>query len=137
MSWINQQFPNADGKHQITSEQDESHNCIAYAAGIIDEWWSHETGYKWPVTRSPLIESLVAVFASIGFEECKSPAIEPGFQKVALYKDGSMWTHAAKQLENGKWKSKLGPDEDIEHDSAECLCGVFYGTIHCYMRKPI
>jgi hypothetical protein len=89
------------------------------------------------VYRSPLISSLVAVFQFLGFEE-RPPTeteLEPMFEKVALYAKADMWKHAARQLPDGRWTSKLGPDEDIEHDAAECLCGDSYGTVHCIMRK--
>ncbi|MCI0637958.1 MAG: hypothetical protein L0Y72_23715 [Gemmataceae bacterium] len=39
-----------------------------------------------------------------------------------------MPTHAARQLPTGRWSSKLGPSEDIEHD-LHALEGEIYGTI--------
>lgn len=137
MTWIEQQFPDAVGRFLVTSKPDESHNCIAYAAGVEDEWWSYRTGYKWPAFRSPLTNSLVAVFATQGYVKCKSPKLESRYKKVALYERNGIWTHAARQEPNGKWKSKLGIDEDIEHDTPECLCGDYYGMLHCIMRKRI
>jgi hypothetical protein len=112
-----------------------THNCIAYAAGVETEWWSHERGYRWPAFRSPLINSLVAVFKSLGYKKCKSAKLQKKYLKVAIYERNGLWTHAARQEPDGKWKSKLGPDEDIEHDSPDCLCGDSYGAIHCIMRK--
>jgi hypothetical protein len=138
VTWINRQYPGAVGKHIITSPVDEAYNCIAWAAEFKkDEWWDHTPGYKWPATRSPLITSLVNVFLSLGWEErtASENILEPEFERVALYRKNDEWTHAARQLPSGKWTSKLGPDEDIEHDTPECLCGDSYGTIHCIMRK--
>lgn len=60
---------------------------------------------------------------------------DPALGKVALYAKSDLWQHASRQLPDGKWASKLGPDEDIEHDTPECLCGDSYGTIRCIMRK--
>jgi hypothetical protein len=45
-------------------------------------------------------------------------------------------THAAYQLENGNWVSKLGDFEDIEHFKAEILHGPQYGIIIRYMSRP-
>ena len=135
-TWIDRQFPAAVGRHRQTSEPDVEYNCIAFAAGVIDEWWSHAPGYKWPVTRSPLARSLVAVFKTLGFRPCDDDAAEPEYDRVALYAKAGMWTHAARQLPSGRWASKLGIDEDIEHDTPECLCGPDYGEVHCIMRRP-
>jgi hypothetical protein len=138
-TWIDKQFPIANGQHTITSASTSTYNCIVFAAGIQNEWWSHLPGYKWPAQRSPLISSLVAVFVSLGFEHGRpdDTSLENGIEKVALYSKRDVWKHAARQLPSGKWTSKLGPDEDIEHDTPECLCGDSYGTIHCIMRKAL
>jgi hypothetical protein len=134
--WVDEQIPQAVGKYKKTSEPDEFNNCIAYAAGVFDEWWQHTPGYKWHAFRSESIESLVALFANLGYERCDSGEVETGYEKVVLYERGRLWTHAARQLPDGKWTSKLGPDEDIRHDSADCICGAKYGTVYCYMRRP-
>ncbi|HLL89079.1 MAG TPA: hypothetical protein VK324_07225 [Tepidisphaeraceae bacterium] len=139
IEWFERQFPSAVGRYAKTSDEDEEYNCIAWAAtGEKSEWWSHGPGYKWPAAnRSPLVGSLVAVFLGLGFEERppEDTAVEPGFEKVALYARHGMWKHAARQKTDGKWTSKLGPDEDIDHDSPECLCGDSYGVVHCIMRR--
>lgn len=137
--WIDDEIPAAVGRYTLTSEKAEEYNCIAWAAiGVKDEWWEHTPGYKWPApTRSSLVESLVAVFEGLGYERCDSDGMEPGYEKVALYARNGFWTHAAKQLPNGRWMSKLGPDEDIHHDTADCLCGNGYGIVHCYMKRKV
>lgn len=48
-------------------------------------------------------------------------------------KDGSP-THAARQLPNGKWSSKLGPDADISHEIS-ALDGPCYGGVEVVMRR--
>jgi hypothetical protein len=139
VAWIDAQFPAAIGRYSKTSQPTPQYNCIAYAAGNDTEWWSHLPGYKWPANRSPLIASLVAVFSSLGYEQSQvdDTKWEIGINKVAIYAKNGMWTHACWQLPNGSWASKLGADEDIHHDTLECLCGDFYGTIHCIMRKAM
>jgi len=41
----------------------------------------------------------------------------------------------ARQLENGKWTSKLGELEDIEHDTLDVFDDSDYGTVACIMKK--
>ena len=60
------------------------YNCIAFAAGDTGNWWSFHQPEYWPggATRSNSIDSLVEVFAAIGFEQCDAGGVEPGFEKV-------------------------------------------------------
>lgn len=55
------------------------------------------------------LDAFIQAFQSIGYEVCASDNLEAGFQKLAIYADytGKL-THAARQLLNGKWTSKLG-----------------------------
>lgn len=134
--WIDKEFPGAVGKYQETSDPSEAYNCIAWAAGCDSTWWSHLPGYKWPARRTSLVSSLIEVFAALGYEACDDGGLEVGYDKVAIYANrNGIWKHAARQLSDGRWASKLGPDEDIEHDTAECLNGKWYGSIYCYMRR--
>ena len=43
--------------------------------------------------------------------------------------------HAAKQLYNGRWTSKVGGNVDIEHDLLD-LEGPCYGNVVMYFRRP-
>src|SRR5438045_882531 len=63
---------------------------------------------------------LEQVFLSLGFTDCAADIrVESGFEKVALYDNGLFYTHAARQLSSGKWTSKLGKEDDIEHDTPD------------------
>ena len=57
---------------------------------------------------------------------------------MALYvdKDG-LWTHAAKQCDDGQWTSKLGNLEDIVHRTLDAVSGVdpAYGEDACDMKR--
>lgn len=75
------------------------------------------------------------VFAGLGFERCDDDNPESGYQKVALYEQQGLLKHAAIQLPGGAWSSKLGPDEDISHQTPESLAGDLYGEVHCIMRR--
>ena len=135
--WIDNQYPRlAKEGYTITSDPDGEYNCIAYAAGDMTTWWSHVNGYHWPnASRTPAISSLVEVFEGLGFEQCGNATYEEGFEKVALYVKNGDWKHASIQLQDGAWSSKLGPDEDIRHDTPESVSGDSYGEIHCIMRR--
>ena len=86
------------------------------------------------------MEGYRAVFELMGYEECATDELEPGFEKVAIYvdTDGSP-THAAKQLGTGSWTSKLGGWEDIEHPSLHALegTGLAYGSVALILRRPV
>ena len=59
----------------------------------------------------------MAVFRSLGFVMRDDGDHEIGLEKIALYAtDDDEYTHVARQLPSGKWTSKLGGLEDIEHD---------------------
>jgi len=77
------------------------------------------------------------MFESLGYVPCEGSQLEPGFEKVALYAAGMFYTHAARQLPNGLWTSKLGKAEDIEHDAPDDLAGGLYGEVVQIMRRPV
>lgn len=66
---------------------------------------------------------MVELFLAAGYELCGDGSLEDRYEKIAIYaKDGEP-THAARQLGDGRWTSKLGKYEDIEHDSLDALYG--------------
>ncbi|MYE53994.1 MAG: hypothetical protein F4X34_02205 [Chloroflexi bacterium] len=132
-SWIDEEFPNIE--YRITSERDNLYNCVAWAAGYDNDWWSHQEDYRWIGDRGPGIRNLVALFTALGYEECESDSLDTDYTKVALYAKDGDWTHAARQLPDGAWTSKLVVLEDIEHASPDDLSGDFYGEVHCIMRR--
>jgi hypothetical protein len=83
-------------------------------------------------------EALLAALQSLGFEGCDSRSVEAGYEKVAIYatSDGE-YTHAARQLTDDRWASKLGEWQDIEHDTLEALEGTSYGTVRFVLRCSI
>ena len=124
--------------HEITSPRTIQYNCIAWAAGSTDRWW--QPGVHWPVesTRDDHgIGNLVTAFMSLGFEECDDGMLENGFMKIALYGSGLMYTHASRQLPDGRWSSKLGQLEDIVHTTVEAIAGSDYGEVVQYMKREM
>jgi hypothetical protein len=131
--------------YRVTSPATPNYNCIAHAAGRSDSWWWPEDapGVLWPegVAKEATVTAFVEAYAQDGYEECSSPALEAGFEKIALYVDlDGVPTHAAHQLPDGSWSSKLGEWEDIEHATLEALedydhLGLGYGTVGRLLRR--
>jgi hypothetical protein len=123
---------------RITSHQSASYNCIAWAAGVNDDWWEYRRGYTWPyATRAETIDAAVEVFVAQGYEKCDNDTLESGCQKIAINGDEYGYTHAAKQLESGHWSSKLGKLQDIEHKNLSALTEGDYGEAKQILRKKI
>ena len=96
-------------------------------------------GY-WPVGAPPrlTLNGLTTVYEEAGFERCTTGEPEPGYEKIAIYTDRrGLPLHAARQLDNGKWSSKMGEYIDIEHDTPEVLEGPKYGQPARYLRRPL
>ncbi len=140
---IEKLFPNLrESNYSITSPESIDYNCIAWAAGNNGAvWWPDQLGYAfWPSgsPRDETLDAFIAAFESLGYEVCRSDQYEEGFEKVAIFVDSNqMPTHAAKQLASGRWSSKLGRLEDIEH----FLDGVSgpppaYGSIAVILKRP-
>ena len=142
-SWGQQELPNLHtGNCKITSPATSAYNCIAWAAGNDQEWWSPHPQYYWPpgVPRDNDVTSLIKVYEDLGYTICLSGDLEEDLHKVALFskQDGAkrIWTHAARQLESGEWTSKLGVCEDISHTVPDAVNGPSYGEIVYFMSRP-
>ena len=140
--WKEVSFPNlASAEYQKKSVETPEYNCIAWAAGDSSRWWWPSPFSYWPAEapQEVTLPGYRAVFELMGYQECATDVPELGFEKVAIYvdTDGSP-SHAARQLENGSWTSKLGSWEDIEHPTLHALegFGVAYGTVALILRRP-
>lgn len=132
-------FPKlTDDNSRVTSEA-AYYNCIAWAAGRNDTWLEPVPGCEWPdgLEREFTPKVVEKLFANLGFETCDGKEHERGFEKIAIYGLEGECTHAARQLPDGKWTSKLGLRHDIEHSCPHDLEGEDYGEILCLMKKPI
>ena len=122
---------------EIVEQPSEQYNCIAYATGDTSQWWDHNPRHYWPAhaTRSNRIENLKEVFIGLDFEQCQDSSAEDDYQKIALYEQQGVWTHAAVQTPSGRWRSKMGRGPVIEHHSPESLSGGMYGDATVTMRR--
>jgi hypothetical protein len=127
------------GNYQVTSPADRDYNCIAWAANDNESWWWPDPADEdyWPegVPREETLTAFLAAFATLGFLPGGDEAAEEGFEKLALFVKVGVPTHAARQLPSGRWTSKLGRAEDIEHDLRD-IEGDIYGTVAVILRRP-
>ena len=134
------EFPNLYGEgFEVVARPSERYNCIAYAAGDVTEWWWPDGINYWPswATLDTKMESLVEALAGLGYEQCNDSTSEDGYEKVALYEVQGEFQHAAIQMPNGRWRSKMGQGPVIEHRNPESLSGGMYGNPMTYMRKAL
>ena len=124
--------------HRVTSPPSIDYNCVAWSAEDTERWW--QPGNYWPV-QTPSddygFDVLARAFEALGYVPCDDYRLEPGFEKVALYGSSPYYTHAARQLPDGRWTSKLGRSEDIEHETPDDLAGGVYGEILQFMKRAI
>jgi hypothetical protein len=143
-SWQPSDLPNLTStNHVVTSPFKARYNCIAWAAGNDTRWWWPVGRYYWPpnVPRVETLDAFIAAFATLGFVECADALLEANFEKIAIYAvpgPGGAFTptHGARQLPDGKWTSKLGPFEDITHDTLDDVNCFDYGFAVKFMKRP-
>ena len=87
-----------------------------------------------PKRRGP--GSFFAAFATLGYVACEDASLEAGFEKVAIYLSDGVPTHAARQLQDGAWTSKLGQGFDIRH-TLEAIEGPAYGVVSLFLARPV
>lgn len=144
-SWPPRELPNlSDHNCTITSKATPSYNCIAWAAGDSSRWWEPDQFflYYWPpgIPRVFTVDAYMQAFGTLGFRLCFDGVLEEGIQKVAIFASGppeaERPTHAALQLPDGTWTSKLGECEDITHQTAGDVDGPCYGQVRCFLARP-
>lgn len=137
---LEQTFPNlrASG-YRITGPATNRYNCIAWTAGEQDAWWQGNLADAyWPegISGDGTVQSLIALFQSLGYQPGASAEFEQDCDKVAIYAKGTEYTHAARQLADGGWTSKLGQSVQIEHATLDALTGETYGAVAEILKRP-
>lgn len=79
----------------------------------------------------------MAAYGTLGYVVCEGEEHEVGFEKIALfaYASGEP-THAARQLDESSWTSKVGRLQDIRHP-LRALEGDSYGRVVRVMKRPL
>jgi hypothetical protein len=126
--------------YAIQSPTDDNYNCIAWVAGDNCNWWWPDPAEEdtWPagVARVATLAAFRDAFATLGYVVCEHDQLEAGYEKVAFFALAGAPKHAARQLPSGRWTSKLGPREDIEHGLHD-LTGMVYGSVVLVMKRPL
>jgi len=127
--------------HSITSCATPEYNCVAWAAWETDRWWWPDDAgsYYWPSSapREETLEAFEVAYSTLGYRKCDNRDLEAGSEKIAIFVDASGTpTHAARQLPNGRWTSKCGSLEDIEHE-LEGLMGTPYGEVGMVLKRSL
>lgn len=122
----------------VTSPPTSHYNCIAWAYGDNTKWFWPDSQkiYFWPndIPRVETIEAFIKLFENIGYSVCENGEIEREYHKIAIYQKNNIPTHAARQLENGLWTSKLGEHFDVTHSISSMSDG-FYGNVGVFMKR--
>lgn len=138
-------FPELNGgNYRVTSQKDETYNCVAWAVGDTSHFWDdvrikgrRVKGYYWPPGLSAeTVDGWKQVFILHGYAECDSRSFETELEKVAIFELANEPSHVARQLDGGKWTSKLGKGCDIEHSALDVLEGEEYGKVKVVMSRP-
>ena len=126
-------------KYSTTSGETTQYNCIAWAAGDDSAWWDPSPGFYnyWPraVPRAVTLDAISQLFEWLGYVICDDDSFESGYEKVILYAHNGVPTHAARQLEDGTWTSKLGNNIDITHKFSDSLEGPSYGIVERIFKR--
>ena len=86
------------------------------------------------------MDHLVEAYGLFGYAPCQDGELESGLEKIAIYGDSAGYTHAARQLPDGRWASKLGRLEDIEDESLAEVTGALrndYGAVVEFLAKQV
>ncbi|MBK6533519.1 MAG: hypothetical protein IPF99_29195 [Deltaproteobacteria bacterium] len=126
------------------SDPTEDYNCLAFAANDQGRWWEPYVvpptipGVYWPTAVEPdnTVSAWSAALATVGFAPCADDSCDPALVKVALFAIGETATHAARQLLDGRWVSKLGDEADVIHTRASDVGGGGYGEPVCLLARP-
>jgi hypothetical protein len=129
----------ASGHFRITSPRDSSYNCLAFAADETRRCWPPSAfgGLHWPAgaVAEDTLDGWISAYGTLGYTVSASAELESEWEKIAIYADRDFPLHVARQLPTGLWTSKLGPQEDIEHELAG-LQGEEYGRVAVVLARP-
>jgi hypothetical protein len=131
----------------VASQPTIEYNCLAWAMRDTNHFWDPHMDYYWPneESRGYTVNALIETLTLLGFELCEDGVLIDDFEKLAIYSNSSgLWTHVARQLPDGRWASKLGRLDDIEHETLHETLeevtgapGSDYGTVAAFMIKRI
>ena len=137
-------FPSLESSpFRVTSPATCEYTCIGYAARDVERIWLPDPWpvgvFYWPeeAPREHTVAAWARVFESLGYRVCETADVEPGTEKAAIYADSrGAPRHVARQLTSGRWTSKVGKMEDIEHE-LRGLEGESYGNVVLVLGRRV
>jgi hypothetical protein len=135
------EFPNSKASpFVVTSPSDGTYNCIAWAVESQAHfyWPSTSPFFDWPndLPRKASLATFRQFFHLFGFMPCDNGELESGFQKIALFAKEKKPSHAARQLPDGTWTSKIGAWVDVMH-TLEAMEGGMYGDVVQFFKREM
>jgi hypothetical protein len=123
-----------------TSGQSPLYNCIAHSVGSVLTyiWPDADEQYPWPpnIDRAETVAAFVEFYCACGFEVCADASPEPEYEKVVIFVLDGAVSHAALQLPDGSWTSKIGDLADIMHRTLDAAGGGLNGKpVQALKRK--
>ena len=122
------------------SDEDFNNNCLGFALGDAKNWWEPPSGSGryWPpgFPDDCKVETVEAIIRLHGFTVEIRIDAQPATDAIAIYAEGSEWTHFA-CFREGEWKSKLGQGNDVEGILLNHLEVADYGRVVKILCRPI
>jgi hypothetical protein len=142
---VESQFPKLKRRpYIITSSKTPIYNCVAWAVDDIQQWWEYGAitslgiptywppGYPAGDTVADVSNVLQGVFH---YTLTTDRRARLGTERVAIYGyPDRNFAHIARQLESGRWSSKLGELYDLEH-ALNDLEGRVYGRVMTILER--
>lgn len=124
--------------YHISSCKTPYYNCFAWASEISHLWIDNYGSWPVELPMELTLETYVKYFGRLGYLPANSldESVEEGYSKVAIYANSENEpTHAARQLPTGKWTSKIGALQDIEHNNLKALEDDRFGKAVVILKK--
>ena len=139
-------FPLLTDYELIQNSENNKYNCVSHTLNIKDKWiWPYledeiyirKYNSYWTVKNEISKESFDEFYEYHGFEKLDLLDFfyDPKYIKVALYTNKGIPTHAAIQVDEFFWESKIGELGIIKHDLFEIEDDV-YGKVTQIYKKP-
>ena len=130
-----------ESEWEPTSPSNPSYNCFAWAAREANFWIEPPgtVSYRyWPddLPDWETVANYARAYERLGFTKCETGELEVGVEKIAIYAEDGMGTHAARQLPTGRWTSKWGRLIDFEHELTALEGSPNVGTVELIMSRP-
>jgi hypothetical protein len=136
---VEQDFPALIGMEYDLSDEDFNYNCLAYVLGDRSTWWEPPKGpgQYWPpgYPNDASVLTVESIIKAHGFTVDSDRASTPETDAIAIYAEGSEWTHFAR-FSAGTWSCKLGDGHDVVGVPIERFEGELYGKIVRVFSRP-